>query len=59
MISVISQVATSAISLAWDTGARYIWFQTYDCHHHLPHFCENPDLEAFQSLQGCTFEWIH
>lgn len=32
------QIAPSAISLAWDMGARYIWFWTYDHQHHLPHF---------------------
>lgn len=32
------QIAPDAISLAWDMGARYIWFWTYDHQHHLPHF---------------------
>ena len=32
------KIAPEAITLAYDMGARYIWFWSYDHQHHLPHF---------------------
>jgi hypothetical protein len=32
------EIAPEAITLAYDMGARYIWFWSYDHQHHLPHF---------------------
>lgn len=32
------EIAPLAVTLAYDMGARYIWFWTYDHQHHLPHF---------------------
>ena len=32
------EIAPQAITLAYDMGARYIWFWSYDHQHHLPHF---------------------
>jgi hypothetical protein len=42
------EIAPLAITLAYDMGARYIWFWTYDHQHHLPHFMK---LKLLKHLQ--------
>jgi hypothetical protein len=42
------EIAPLAVALAYDLGARYIWFWTYDHQHHLPHFMK---LKLLKHLQ--------
>lgn len=42
------EVAPEVITLAYDMGARYIWFWSYDHQHHLPHFMK---LKLLKHLQ--------
>jgi|GEM_PF-847299 len=42
------EIADDAITLAYDLGARYIWFWTYDHQHHLPHFMKLKLLKILQ-----------
>lgn len=42
------EVAPRALTLAYDMGARYLWFWTFDKHHHLPYFMTKNLLKHLQ-----------
>lgn len=42
------EIAPVALATAYDMGARYMWFWTYDHQHHLPHFMKLKLLDALK-----------